>query len=251
MLNNIIKNRWRQGYRTMKFPAYAPLPEPYRGKPVLDTLGCIGDCRKCVEVCPTGAISTAPLRIDLGKCLFCEECARACPNHVISFSRDYRMSVRKRDDLILKDSDIELAASLDKKMKRFFGRSLKLREVCAGGCNACDADINVLNTVGFDLSRFGIQIVASPRHADGLVVTGPVTENMKLALMKTYEAVSDPKLVIVVGACAISGGGFEGSPVCNDGVDELLPVDLYIPGCPPHPLTILNGFLRLVGKIRA
>ncbi|MBI2082033.1 MAG: NADH-quinone oxidoreductase subunit NuoB [Deltaproteobacteria bacterium] len=218
----ILKNRWRQGYRTLKFPEEALLPERFRGRPIL----------------------TDGNPLDLGKCLF-------SPDDNVVYSRDYRMAVRKREDLILKGEEIKLATALDKKMRKLFGRSLKLRAVCAGSCNGCDLELQALNNVVFDLSRFGIQFVASPRHADGLVVTGPVTENMKLALKKTYEAVPDPKIVIAVGACAISGGPFEGSPEVNNGADKILPVDLYIPGCPPHPLTILDGLLRLLGRIEA
>jgi Ni,Fe-hydrogenase III small subunit len=134
-------------------------------------------------------------------------------------------------------------------MQRLFGRSLKLRQVSAGGCNACEADVNVLNTVVFDLGRFGIQFVASPRHADGLLITGPVTENMRLALTKTYEAVPAPKIVIAVGACAISGGPFRDHCEVHNGADAVVPVDLYVPGCPPHPVTILDGLLRLLGRL--
>jgi Ni,Fe-hydrogenase III small subunit len=141
-------------------------------------------------------------------------------------------------------------APLERERRELFGRSIRLRQVSAGGCNACEADINVLNTLTFDLSRFGIQFVASPRHADGLVVTGPVTKNMALALKKTYDAVPAPKVVIAVGACAISGGLFADRPETSDGVDGMLPVDLYVPGCPPHPYTILDGMLRLLGRIR-
>jgi Ni,Fe-hydrogenase III small subunit len=143
---------------------------------------------------------------------------------------------------------LKLASALKEETKRLFGRSLKLRQVSAGGCNGCEVEVNVLTTIVFDLARFGIQIVASPRHADGLIITGPVTQNMKLALKKTYDAVPSPKIVIAVGACAISGGPYVDHPQVNNGADQVVPVDLYVPGCPPHPITILDGLLRLLGK---
>jgi Ni,Fe-hydrogenase III small subunit len=142
-----------------------------------------------------------------------------------------------------------MADALDAKSRRLFGRTLKLRQVSAGGSGACEADLNVLGTVVFDLGRFGIQFVASPRHADGLVVTGPVSENMRSALLDTYAAIPAPKLVIAVGVEAISGGIFRSHPETQDGCTSLLPVDLFIPGWPPHPLTILDGFLRLLGRL--
>jgi Ni,Fe-hydrogenase III small subunit len=142
-----------------------------------------------------------------------------------------------------------LARALEQKMLKLYGRSIKFREVSAGGCNACEADTNVLSTIGWDLGRFGIQFVASPRHADGLWVTGPVTVNMREALLKTYAAIPEPRIVIACGACAVNGGPFIDLPEIHNGVDGLLPVDLFIPGCPPHPVTILDGLLRLLGKM--
>jgi len=141
-----------------------------------------------------------------------------------------------------------LADALEEKMRRLFGRSLKLRQVSAGGCNACEAELNVLSTVVFDMARFGIQFVASPRHADGIVVSGAVSENMRTALLDTYAAIPRPKLVIAVGACAISGGPYVDNIEVHNGCGSLLPVDLFIPGCPPHPMTILDGLLRLLGR---
>jgi Ni,Fe-hydrogenase III small subunit len=167
----------------------------------------------------------------------------------MTFSGDYRLATCNRQDLVMTGQELALARSLDDTARRLFGRSLKLRQVSAGGCNGCEADVNVLNTIVFDLGRFGIQFIASPRHADGLLITGPVTENMKLALRKTYDAVPPPKIVIAVGACAISGGPYVDHPEAHNGADAVVPVDLYIPGCPPHPWTILDGLLRLLGKI--
>ncbi len=244
--------RIQQKHRTIGFPKTEPLiPERFCGRPEINQTICPKNCKICVEICPVNALKKENnvLSIDLGKCLFCSKCANVCPESAIKFSRDYRLATRTRDNLILCKEELKLAAALDNKMKSLFGRTLKLRQVSAGGCNACEADTNVLATVGFDLGRFGIQFVASPRHADGLLITGPVTENMKLALRKTYEAVSNPKVVIAVGACAISGGIYENSFETHNGAENIVPVDLYIPGCPPHPITILDGLLRLLGRI--
>ena len=247
-----LLERFRQKHRTVAYPARPPtIPERYRGAPELAPDKCTAGCAACVAACPVGAIELASgaIRIDLGKCLFCGDCAAACPTGAIHFSRDHRVAARRRGELVAGTAERRLAQALDDRMKSRLGRSLKLRQVSAGGCNACEADTNVLSTVVFDLGRFGIQFVASPRHADGLLVTGPVPENMALALKKTYDALPEPRLVIAVGACAISGGPYAGHAEVRNGADAVVPVDLYIPGCPPHPVAILDGLLRLLGRL--
>lgn len=252
-----IAHRLKRGCETMAYPkGPAPaLPDRHGGSLRLEAAKCPPSCRECVPVCPTEAITRpadGATTLDLGRCLFCAACVEVCPHGAVTQTNDHRMAVRKRDDLQLgaaRQEEVRLADALDKKMKKLFGRSLRLRQVSAGGCNACEADTNVLGTIGWDLGRFGIQFVASPRHADGVLITGPVSRNMELALLKTYEAVPDPRLVIAVGACAISGGPFAGSPESRDGAAAVLPVDLFIPGCPPHPLTILDGLLRMLGRL--
>lgn len=250
---DILKARLKQGFRTALYPAKEPvLSDRYRGLPSVDGSLCKEGCSACAAACPTGAISCkeGKAKVDLGKCLFCAECETACISGAVKHTCDYRQAVRRREGLVADGGEYRLAGALDKKMRSLFGRSLKLREVSAGGCNACEADVNVLSTLAFDMGRFGIQFVASPRHADGILVTGPVTKNMELALKKTYEAVPAPKIVIASGACAISGGPFAGHDEVLNGVDSILPVDLYIPGCPPHPYTVMDGVLRLMGRIK-
>ncbi len=247
---NILRTRFQQGHQTSGFPREpTSLPERFRGRPIIDGSKCKESCRDCADACPTQAISTSPLRIDLGACLFCAVCEQACPEQALLYTRDHRLAVSSREDLFVSNAEAKLARALDSKMRRLFGRSLKLRQVSAGGCNGCEAELVALNNVVFDLGRFGIQFVASPRHADGIVITGPVTRNMELALRETYNAVPSPKIVIAVGACAISGGPFAGAASALDGVPKDLPIDLYVPGCPPHPYTLLDGFLRLLRRL--
>jgi len=252
---NILLARFQQKHRTTAYPdgAPPPLPDRFRGRPVIDASRCPAGCHACADACPTGALDASdPSHIDLGKCLFCPECANACPHKAVSHSENDQLSARDRSALVVprERQAVEVAgAALDAKLKKLLGRSLKLRQVSAGGCNACEADSNVLTTVGWDIGRFGIQFVASPRHADGLLVTGPVSQNMALALKKTYDAVADPRIVIAVGACAISGGPYIGHGDVLGGAAAVVPIDLFVPGCPPHPLTILDGLLRLIGRI--
>lgn len=227
------------------------MPERFRGLPVVDFARCRDGCERCAAACPTSLIERTPrgVQLDLARCLFCTECIEACPDQAIRFTREFATATRLQQDLLLSGRAVTLAASLDAASLKLFGRSLKLRQVSAGGCNGCEADVNVLSTVVFDLGHFGIQFVPSPRHADGLLITGPVTRNMRLALEKTYAAVPAPKLVIAVGAGAVSGGPFAGFPDVHHGASSIAPVDLFVPGCPPHPLTILVGLRRLLGRI--
>lgn len=251
-----ILHRLRHGCQTMAYPDGPPPPRPDRhgGALRVDATKCAEACSVCLSACPSQAITRPAgqaVALDLGRCIFCAACVEACPTHAITQTGDHRMAVRRREDLALGKSgaeELRLAAALDEQLRKLFGRSLRLRQVSAGGCNACEAAVNVLGTIGWDLGRLGIQFVASPRHADGLLITGPVSRNLELALRKNCEAVPPPKLVIAVGACAIAGGPVVGHAQVQDGAAAAVPVDLFIPGCPPHPLTILNSLLRLLGR---
>jgi Ni,Fe-hydrogenase III small subunit len=248
-----LRVRLQQGTRTSPFPKGAvEFPERFRGRPAFDPARCDGTCPDCVAGLPQafpGRGSGEPATVDIGASLFAPEEAMACPNGALAFTRDHRMATSTREALITPDGEVELAAALGERMRKLFGRSLRLRSVVAGSCGGCEAELVALGNVVFDLARFGVQFVASPRHADGLAITGAVNTNMRRALFETWEATPAPRLVIAVGACAISGGPFRGSPEVAEGVPGELPVDLWIPGCPPHPLTMLDGILRLLGRL--
>jgi Ni,Fe-hydrogenase III small subunit/ferredoxin len=247
MVFKSIAVRRAQGEQTIPDPRQA-LPAGFRGKPVIAPTACDTGCQACVDVCPTSAIALDPVRIDLGRCTLCGDCAAVCPSARLSFSNDVRLASTDRAGLVLSQERRDLdPVRVSEALHRRFGRSLKLRSVSAGGCNACELEVNALTNVNFDIGRFGIDIVASPRHADGLVLTGPITRNMAEALQSCWDAMPAPKIVIAVGACAISGGPFAGAPALDRGFLERLAPTLYVPGCPPHPLTFVCGVLDLLG----
>ncbi len=245
-----LKARLIQGYRTGTFPKTDPtLPVRFLGRPVIDPTATAADAVAASTLCPVGAILTLDNKpaIDTGKCIFCGTCAEACPR--ITFSNQHRLAAFTRTDLIVTCNSPSLPEGApDPEFQKLCGQSFKIRQVSAGGCAACELDFNVLNTLAWDLGRFGIQVVASPRHADAVLVTGPVTDNMKLALLKTHAAMAKPSWVIACGSCSISGGLYANSPTTSAGLENVLKPDLYIPGCPPHPATILDGLLRLMGR---
>jgi len=244
-----IKLRILQRDSVIQDVSGASLPKLFRGLPVLEDKPCLDDCRKCAEVCPTGAIKLDPLEIDLGLCLFCPLCEEVCPEKIIHYTNNINLAVDKKEKLIITKETKSIAPEkASEKIRKYFGRSLKLRQISAGGCNGCELELNALSNVNFDMGRFGIEFVASPRHADGIVITGPITKNIANAVQICYDAVPNPKIIILFGACAISGGIFKDSEETNRKFLEQNKIDLFIPGSPPHPLTLINGLLDWLDK---
>jgi Ni,Fe-hydrogenase III small subunit/ferredoxin len=259
MLRPMEKGVLRKGVVTSNYPKECFEPhEGHQGMPYIDPSLCRMH-QICVRECPTEAISvrTNLVQIDLGACIFCGECSRSCPEGAIRITREFELASRTREGLIIpapvdNQSSLEaLGSRLEDKVMRAFGRSLSIREVDAGSCNGCEVEVNSLTNAVHDIERFALRIVASPRHADVLLVTGPVTRNMEHALLQTYKATPNPKLVIAMGACACSGGIFKGSYASSNGVNKVLPVDVYIPGCPPRPQAIIYALMLTVDKVKA
>ena len=246
-----LKIVWHQGRQFIPDVTKAVTPGIFRGRPVISAMAADEDA--IAGLCPTGAITAHPLRIDLGKCTFCGECAIQYPGK-IRFTSDYKLSSNIRERLIIREGDDDPVKVSPEEVRedihRVFGHSLKLRQVSAGGDNSCELELNATNNVQFDMSRFGIDFVASPRHADGIVITGPISRNMAAPLQRCYDAIPEPRIIILAGTDAISGGIFAGSPALDRSFLSTHGVDLYIAGNPVHPLTFINGVLDLTRTIK-
>jgi Ni,Fe-hydrogenase III small subunit/formate hydrogenlyase subunit 6/NADH:ubiquinone oxidoreductase subunit I len=266
-MHNIIKKLIQHGTVTVNYPKKPIKSSFITGVPEFDYNKCTR-CMNCINSCPTGAIifvdndqqkGKSP-KVNIDECIFCRFCEEACPNGAVCLSNKFELAQKTRDALraapiCVAENDVKgleyelLGQQLKEKVGKIFGKSLQIREVDAGSCNGCDNEINALNGPYNDIDRFGISFVASPRHADMLLVTGCVTRNMEEALIKTYNAAPSPKLVVAVGACACSGGIFKNSYAGRNGIDSILPVDVYIPGCPPRPQAIIYGILKAIGRM--
>jgi Ni,Fe-hydrogenase III small subunit/formate hydrogenlyase subunit 6/NADH:ubiquinone oxidoreductase subunit I len=262
----IVLNALRTGVVTTRYPAVPSVPpERFRGAPVLRP----GSHLPPPDVCPVGAISERfddghrLVALDLGRCVFCGRCADDPWSDAITMGREFELAARNRDDLLMEvvadeptvrgpettPSGETEAVRITSAIHRVLGHSLQLRHLDAGSCNACDWELTALLNPIYDVRRLGVDFVASPRHADGVIVTGSVTRNLETAVRRTVEAVPDPRIVIAVGACAVSGGIAGEGYASAGGVDRVLPVDVYIPGCPPRPEAIIFGILAAVGRL--
>ncbi|MFA6652971.1 MAG: NADH:ubiquinone oxidoreductase [Candidatus Delongbacteria bacterium] len=244
----ILKRHGIQFVPDLKEAVLTPL---FRGRPVIKEDISKSEAEHIKKICPSDAIVTeGGFGIDLGKCVFCKECQFACPDK-IKFTNDYKLSSNKRENLVVRKGYKEIKfdeQSIRPEIRKLFKNSLKLRQISAGGDNSCEFELNAAGNVNFDMGRYGIEFVASPRHADGIVITGPITENMAEALQICYDATPSPKIIVLVGTDAISGGMFKDSPALNRDFFNNHAVDLYIPGNPAHPLTFINAILALIGR---
>lgn len=226
------------------------LTEEFRGRAILTKDGDKSKLEEAAAICPTRAICTSPLSLDLGRCLFCGECARIAPD-TIRFTNDYRIGAPTREALIIRPEQTRVefeAEAVRKEIKKYFGHALKLRQVSAGGDNSVEMELNASGNVNFDFGRYGVEFVASPRHADGVVITGPITKAMAEALEICYQSIPSPKVVIVCGSEACSGGLYAESRAIDRSFFERHKVDLWLPGAPTHPMTFIDGVMTLIGK---
>lgn len=244
-----IKILRQHGIQYVKDLRRQPVSELFRGRPVISADITGKEIEIVSSLCPSGAIDDKSGAIDLGRCVFCREC-EFCLREKIRFTNDYRIACSRREDLVINpgvDTPLRIDGNVVREeIRKIFRRSLKLRQVSAGGDNSCEMELNAAGNVNFDLGRHGVEFVASPRHADGIVITGPVSANMAEALKLTYEAVPDPKVIILAGTDAISGGMYAASPAIDRRFIEEHHIDLYVPGNPAHPLTFINGILDLL-----
>lgn len=241
---NILKKIIFTGILTEKADE-GKVPPRFRGEVVLDQKNC-RDCKRCVTCCPTKAImiTREGMRINHKACIFCGRCVEQCELQQIHHSDQYKLATIKEC------LDESIAQLLTAKIRAAFGRSLHIRHVDVGSCNACDFEMSALSNPIYDLQQYGIDFVPSPRHADMLMVTGVVTRNLTQALLMTYEAMPSPRLVMAVGACAASGQVFPSTYATCGAVDTVIPVDIFIPGCPPRPQALLYGLLLAMDKFK-
>ncbi|MGA8261269.1 MAG: 4Fe-4S binding protein [Arenicellales bacterium] len=225
------------------------------GMPRFDPKRCVEGCRECVEVCPTGALSAAApgnqpgIDVDYGRCVVCQLCTENCPTGALTPSGDWAFGVRSREDLQWREAVSSAAGRRLESHLAALKRSLHIRHVDAGSCNGCESELQALNNPFYNLHRLGIFFTPSPRFADLLLVTGPVTAPMREPLLTAYEAMPEPRLVMASGTCAVSGGVAGDGYYTGQGIGEVLPVDLYLPGCPPNPAAIIEGLLVLLERL--
>ena len=228
------------------------LTEEFRGRPELTETDNMADVEAAAKICPTGAISTTPFSLDLGRCMFCGECALCAPKN-IRFTNDYKIGSTSREALIVKPGAERVEfhhENVRKEIPELFGKALKLRQVSAGGDASVEMELNATGNVNFDFGRYGVEFVASPRHADGVVITGPISSNMAEALDICYNSIPDPKIVIVCGSEACSGGLYADSRAIDRRFMERYNVDLWLPGAPTHPMTFIDGVMNMLNLKR-